>query len=418
MISLIGRDPVKRLVHIVGGVLFIALVVWIARNTYWADVAVPLPLKGEAITNPFYAAQRFTESLGGSAVRDRMWTSPSPDAVVVLSSWHWDLNAGRRQAIEQWVEAGGRLIVDRTLAGSLDTFEGWSGIEREFDAKRFNDKTKQTAENDTDTDTDTDVDDFTEMGFGKVTCDPFTEERHGEVSAGAAHRVCNSEDFQLLTSTKDPEWALRNERGAQAMRVRVGRGSVTVINATPFSYRELFDGDHAWLFVAAAQFQRGDEIRFLSEDDYPSLLALLWQYGGPVVVLMLVIVALLLWRGWVRFGPMAPPLPSARRSLAEQIRGSGQFALRHGSGDSLHAAVVRALNEAISRRVHGYQHLPPQEQTAALARLTGIDSGSLAAALHHLASRRAERLRNALALLETARRRALTQHPRSSDGTD
>jgi hypothetical protein len=72
----------------------------------------------------------------------------------------------------------------------------------------------------------------------------------------------------------------------------------------------------------------------------------------------------------------------------------------------------------VSRRVPGYAHLPPQEQTAALARLTGFESGSLAAALHHLASRRADRLRNALALLETARRRALTQHPRSSDGTD
>jgi hypothetical protein len=412
MISLIGRDPVTRLVQGVAGVLFIALVVWIARNTYWAEVAVPLPLKGEAITNPFYAAQRFTESLGGSSVRDRMWTSPSPEAVVVLSSWHWDLNAGRRQAIERWVEAGGRLVVDRTLAGSLDTFEGWSGIEREFDVKRFGNKRKQTAE------TDPDVEDFIETGFGKVTCDRFTEERHGEVSAGEGHRLCTSEDFQFLTSTQQPEWALRNERGAQAMRLRVGRGSVTVINATPFSYRELFDGDHARLFVAAAQFHRGDEIRFLSEDDYPSLLALLWQNAGPAVVLMLVIVVLLLWRGWVRFGPMAPPLPSARRSLAEQIRGSGEFALRYGSGESLHAAVVRALTEAVSRRVPGYPRLPPQEQTAALARLAGMDSGSLAAALHHLAARREERLRNALALLETARRRALTQHPRSSDGTD
>ena len=136
------------------------------------------------------------------------------------------------------------------------------------------------------------------------------------------------------------------------------------------------------------------------------------------MVLLLLILALLLWRGWVRFGPMAPPLPSARRSLAEQIRGSGQFALRHGSGDSLHGAVVRALSEAASRRVPGYAHLPPQEQTAALARLTGFERGALAAALHHLASRRADRLRNALALLETARRRALAQHPRSSDGTD
>jgi hypothetical protein len=389
----------KRVMFVVAGALTIALVVWIARNAYWVDVKVPTPLKGEALTNPFYAAQRLATALGGRSAWDRAWSSPSTDAVVVLSSWHWDLSAGRRQAIERWVEAGGRLVVDETLSGSLETFEKWSGIVREFDFDEDED------EDDDDSDRDAET----------MPCDRFTEEGDG---AAGQRWVCDTGFYSFLVTKNRLEWALRNnDRGAQAMRVRVGRGSVTVINAAPFRYRNVFDGDHGWLFVAATQFQRGDDVRFLSEDDYPSLLALLWQYAGPAVVLVLLIIALLLWRGWVRFGPMAPPLPSARRSLAEQIRGSGQFALRHGSGDSLHAAVVRALNEAVTRRVPGYTHLPPQEQTAALARLTGFERGSLAAALHHLAARRADRLRNALALLETARRRALTQHPRSSDGT-
>jgi hypothetical protein len=263
-----------------------------------------------------------------------------------------------------------------------------------------------------------DLDDSNDaVDLQKTLCDKFTEEHDG-VTTVDSRWLCDYGTFDFLTTNAQPEWALRNERGAEAMRVRVGSGSVTVLNWSAFRYRELFDGDHASVFVAATQLRRGDEVRFLSENDYPSLLALLWHNGGPAVVVMLVIIALLLWRGWVRFGPMAPPLPSARRSLAEQIRGSGEFALRYGSGDALHGAVVRALNEAASRRVHGYTRLPPQEQTAALARLTGFERGSLAAAVHHLASRRAERLRNALALLESARRRALTQHPRSSDGND
>jgi hypothetical protein len=390
----------RRAMFVIAGTLVIALIIWIARNVYWVDVTVPMPPKGEALTNPFYAAQRLATELGGRSAWDRAWASPSTDAVVVLSSWHWDLSAGRRQAIERWVEAGGRLVVDDTLSGNLEVFEKWSGIVREYDF-------------DEDEDADEDEDD---TAADPMPCERFTEERAG--AADGMHWVCDAGVFSFLTTKSQAEWALRNARGVQAMRVRVGRGSVTMINASPFRYRSVFDGDHGWLLVAATQFRRGDDIRFLSEEDYPSLLALLWQHAGPAVVLLLVIVALLLWRGWVRFGPMAPPPPSARRSLAEQIRGSGQFALRHGSGDSLHAAVVRALNEAVSRRVHGYAHLPPQEQTAALARLTGFERGSLAAAVHHLASRRAERLRNALALLETARRRALTQHPRSSDGTD
>jgi hypothetical protein len=389
----------KRALYVVVAALAIALVVWIARNTYWDDIKVPTPLKGEAFSNPFYAAQRLTTALGGRSVWDRAWPSPSPNAVVMLSSWHWDLSPGRRQAIERWVESGGRLVIDDSLTGGYETFEKWSGIVREYHFDEDDD------------------DDDERANESPMPCDRFTEEHDG--TTADLHWVCDTSEFSSLTTKSRPEWALRSSRsGLQAMRVRVGRGSVTVINAMPFSYRGLFDGDHGWLFVAATQFRRGDEIRFLSEQDYPSLLTLVWQHGGPAVVLLLVIVGLLLWRGWIRFGPVTPPLPSARRSLAEQIRGSGQFALRYGSGDSLHGAVVRALNEAVSRRIPGYAHLPPQEQTAALARLTGFEGGSLAAAVHHLASRRADRLRNALALLETARRRVLPQHSRSLDGTD
>lgn len=49
-----------------------ALVTWIALNTYWEEVEVPMPLKDEAARNPFYAAQRFVEGLGATSVRDRI----------------------------------------------------------------------------------------------------------------------------------------------------------------------------------------------------------------------------------------------------------------------------------------------------------------------------------------------------------
>ena len=47
------------------------LVTWIASNTYWAEVTMPMPPKGEALTNPFYAAQRFAEALGARTSWDR-----------------------------------------------------------------------------------------------------------------------------------------------------------------------------------------------------------------------------------------------------------------------------------------------------------------------------------------------------------
>jgi hypothetical protein len=95
------------------------------------------------------------------------------------------------------------------------------------------------------------------------------------------------------------------------------------------------------------------------------MLALLWRYGAPVVTLALTLLALVLWRGGVRFGPLAAAPEAARRSLVEQIRGTGQFILRHGGGISFHAASVRALDEAAGRRVPLYS-LSPVERAAAL----------------------------------------------------
>jgi hypothetical protein len=390
-----------RLISLLAGLSLVALIAWIASNTYWADSKVPMPAKGEALTNPFYAVQRFAEALGARTAWDRVLTTPPTDSVIVLSAWHWNLSAGRRDALERWVESGGRLVVDRTLlAGGEKEFERWSGIEREY--RKPNDASGS-------------------VDWQHVLCSEFKEEHNGTPVSGsseASYRMCGLDRISSLTSTENAVWALRDASGIQAMRVEVSRGSVTVINATPFRERSLFDGDHGWLFATATQLRRGDDVHFMSEDAHPSLLALLWRYGAPVVMLTLTLVALVLWRGGVRFGPLAAAPDPARRSMVEQIRGTGQFALRHGGGNSIHAASVRALDEAAQRRVPIYASLSPDERAEALSRLTGLDRDALAAAVQHVGVRRSHDLRNTIALLEAARRRTLIGHTRFSHGTD
>jgi hypothetical protein len=388
-----------KMIAVLAGIPLVALIAWVASQTSWTDTKIPMPPKGEALTNPFYAVQRFAEALGAHTAWDRVLTTPPTDSVIVLSAWHWDLNSGRREALERWVESGGRLVIDRTLAGGEKEFERWSGIVRVY---REPERTKESAN--------------TPLEF----CGRFQEEQNGTLSSespGRRYWMCELDGVSFLTSTRNAVWALRDVSGIQAMRVEVGRGSVTVINATPFRGRSLFEGDHGWLFVTATGMRPGDDLHFMSEDAHPSLLALLWQYGAPVVVLTLALVALVLWRGGVRFGPLAAAPDTARRSLVEQIRGTGQFELRHGGGDSLLAACVRALDEAARRRVPIYASLSANERAAALARLTGLDRDALAGAVQHALGRRSHDLRNTIALLEAARRRTLIKHTRSSHGT-
>lgn len=371
---------------------------WITGHTYWADIQVPMPLKGDARTNPTYAAQRFVERLGVRASRDRVLVLPPATGVIVLSAWNWELSPSRRQALERWVESGGRLVVDSSINAG-DEFGRWSGIVRIYRAPA--------------------------AGAGRTPpvnvpqCRRFHEEYDGGARRDdAAHWLCDVSPVSTLTTRRTPEWQLREQQaGVQAARMRIGRGTVTVVNTDPFRYRALFDGDHGWLLVAAARLRAGDEAHFLSEADYPSLLALTWQHGAPVLILVLTAIALMLWRGGTRVGPLAPAPPAARRSLAEQIRGSGEFALRHGSGDALHAATVHALDLAARRRVPAYERMTARDRAAALARLTGIDADTLASAIYHPRMRGLQALPGTLALLETARRRLLLEQTGPLHGT-
>jgi hypothetical protein len=365
-------------------VLLAALVVFVARNTYWADMPIPTPPKGDAVTNPFYAAQRFAEALGAVTRRAQSPMAPSGRSVIVLSAWHWNLIPQRQAAIKRWVESGGRLVVDRLLSGDVSEFESWSGVEWGFN--------EAAAEAYYESDDD----------IPYPECSPVEDVAP---QSGRPYSVCGL-GFSFVSTSQPMRWALRDAMGLQAVRVGLGKGSVTVINVVPFTRRSLFDGDHAALFVAATTLQRGDEVLFLGEDDHPSLLALLWIHGAPSVALSLVLLGLFLWRGAARFGPMLALPEPRRRSMAEQIRGSGYFALRFGEGTPLHEAAARALTEAARRRIPAYSRLSHSQRAAALGKATGMDGDAIVSAIR-VGNRRTKELPNTLAVLECARRQLL-----------
>lgn len=379
--------------------LLAGLVTWIARNTYWKHIPVPLPLQGEALRNPYYAAQHFAESLGAKTERLQMLHSmPGPTDVVVLGSWHWDLIGSRRTQMERWVENGGRLIVDRSLIGSVGTFSRWSGIDR-LEAEEYDEEEDEATDKDQEK---------SKSGKSKPPATlgtPFEPDEACRRLEPDAYRLCTYDDGSKLVPMRHPAWSLKDKHGAQVLRVNVGRGSVTALNSTPFVYRQFTEGDHARLFVAVTQLARGDRVYFVAESAHPNLLTLLWLYAAPAVALGLCWVALALWRNAVRLGPAIPPQPNARRSLGEQIRGTGQFIMRLGGGAALHRAEVRALDEAASRRIASYRSMSRQQRATEIARLADLEAGSLLSAVQLPARSRPLQVRGAIELLETARRR-------------
>jgi hypothetical protein len=377
--------------HIITAAVLLAvalLVAWIARNTYWDEVTVPMPMKGAALTNSMYAAQRLAETLGAT-VHPQRRLDPLPDAsaVIYLSNWSWNLVPSRREQLQRWVESGGRLVADRSLIGGERELEDWTGIARSKlrvpreDADRPSERPAKCVELET----------------AMAASDTSTTR--------TSYFVCGIDHDNRLTSRRRPAWALSDADGMHALRVDIGRGSFTLLNVDAFENLKLFEGDNALLFVGATGIDRGARINFLSEEENRSLLDLIWMHGAPVVLLTLGAIALALWRGSLQFGPPAGVHDPARRSLAEQIVGTGRFTLRFGGGRALHAAAVRALHETAHRHLWGYGGMQGDTRIAALARNTGLEESILAEAINYAGPRRAGELRKVLALLETARRR-------------
>ena len=386
----------NAIVGIVVALLLVVLGFWLASNTHWEDIDAPTSPKGAALTNPYYSLQHLSESLGAhTQVRHEIVSMPSTRGVIVLDLWNWDIIPQRRQRLAQWVSDGGRLVANVNQLREQG-FQEWSGIK----PLEHKDKDKDVKVEKQTRQAKSPNDDLCGIVRKQLTSDTEPGERF------------EFDTYYLptpgLTTTRKSTWRVRDEDGVtQALRIPVGRGSVTLLNSNIGSNRAVLCGDYGLLFAAATQLHHGDQVTFLTEARGSSLLVLIWHYGAPVVTLLAVWVALWLWRSGVRFGPLVAPTESARRSLAEQIRGTGRFTLRFGGGAALYAATVRALNEVASRQILHYERLSSAERIQALEKMTRLGAADLTRALEDRDARDSKEIRKTIAFLEAARRRLI-----------
>jgi hypothetical protein len=369
------------------------LIYYIASISTWKETEVPTPMRGEAAINPFYAAENLVKRLGGQAKWSRELTAlPPNNHAMVLSGWHWDVSAPRRREIEQWVEQGGRLVVDQSIIAADQLYE-WAGVRRdEF----------TYSEDDEESDSE-------DEAPSPWDAEPCREYRHAGLNreldpTRRPWTLCDMSYEQRLEVAGELQWGLADEFGLQAARVKVGAGSVTIVDGTPFMWRELQQEDHGLLLAAALDLRRGDHVLFLSGDREQSLLDLIWRFGWPVVLLALAAILAWIWRRGARFGPPLPGPAPARRSLGEQIRGTGGFIFRAGGAHALHTAALQALDRLGEQRLRGYANLPEAERARVVADATALDVTRILSARDWPRTARAAELSAAVAYLETARR--------------
>ena len=399
--------------------------VWIALHTEWVEIEVPDPPKGPAQRDVDHRLKQFATRLGAQvSAPTNLEQLPPPGATLVLSSTQWNLFPGRAQTLRRWVEGGGHLWLPYQYQGAVDESMAWIPVKwvrvprpKPTPPPSVAKASAPVASADPD-DEDEDEDDVSEpappapapaASGAKPRCPGVGEPAHVPPAFGSHHlfEACLYAR-ETLRASVPVEWALYGQHGQVVARVPVGRGSVTVTSAyMPWDNGQLLQSDNALLAAATLRIHPGQTLWFVHDEARAPLLSFLWARGTPAVLLGALALAFALWRGAVRFGPRAATLPTVRRSIAEQIRGTASFIHHHG-GMALHSAQLRALNDAARPRIQGYDALILGERAQAIATATNLNAHALARAMNPELNPALNRHPNAaLALIETARRRLL-----------
>jgi len=370
------------------GAALIAIFVWIATHTYWAQITVQIPPQGEAARNPHYTLDHLAGRLGIRTREIPSLRELPADGVLLVNDVGDDLTRPRIKSLEAWVEAGGRLVITGEVLRAHGELQSWSGVRL---AHREPDRTATRSAP-------------VDASPQQQGCTAMSVRVNGEPT-GQSLSVCGPTAEFFWASDHTPAWSLSDAQGAQVLSVDIGDGQLTVLGPPGIlGNRPLLAADHAELLVNAVGLRRQDLLLILNPPESQSLPALLWRLAAPAILFFAAALALLVLRHLPRFGPPLPAPAALRRSLAEQIRANARFSWRTHKPQALRAALLRSLEEAARLRITGYGALDVRARAERLAASTGIDAGAIAAAIiEDPASNRNEH-RAAMTLLEVCRR--------------
>jgi hypothetical protein len=377
------------------------LIGWLAYSTQWVEVEVDDGAHGLAATDEHYSLRQVLQSTGAT-LELRTALEPLPPAVrdpglQARVAFGKDVPKAR---LEQQRGVGGRLVV--TGQQMRDGDLRWIPLS-------FYTPTKRRAASG--------VSHSGNVAPAPDTAASAVDERDDEDDDIPATRkkppIADNGKTLALRPAREavPTWQLTGVRGTLAMRIPLGRGSVTGVSAAPvLDNRGLLQGDNALIAMAILQAAPGRAVWIVEDEAREPLLGWLWHDARAPFLLGLAAIALALWRLMVRFGPREAVPPRARRSMGEQVRGTGQF-IAGLAPEALHAATKKAFEDGARKRVEAWSDLTDPERVLALADTLAphftLDKAALLSSLNVGGGATQVQILAAIAVLEQARRALL-----------
>lgn len=316
----------------------------------------------EARRNPWLAAGQLLERQGLAVRHAPVYGGLPAQADILLLATPLDyLGPDEQDALLRWTEAGGHLV---TAAGDGATDPGGRPLARLLRKLDVRLATRELSR------------DELAAVLRQGGLRPLQLDREGRLVAGfdpARH---------LLPGRLAPAWVAGDAFGAHALRLRLGRGRVTLLSDLGWlGNARLGQGDHGALLVRVVDGRRGDNAWLVPGEERPSLFALLREKALPLLLSAALFVLAWLWAASRRFGPLQPAPAAARRRLGEHLQASAHYLARHGGLPQLLEASRQRLHARVQRRHPQWRALPAPALAVQLARRAGVEDAAVARVL-------------------------------------
>ncbi|MFF7707116.1 DUF4350 domain-containing protein [Pseudomonas sp. NPDC007930] len=324
-----------------------------------------------ARNNPYLAAERFLRGQGlavSPAGGGDPWAGMAPaSSSLVLLADRRGMSAPQVQRLLQWVRRGGHLVV--VAQGIYNAQRGRSG-----DALLDTLRIRRTLSKD-----------LPEAAQASQDKTPDLTQLYLENEPAPA--LLGFDPAFHLEDPTDKAMAWANSRIAtHLMQLDWGDGVITVLSdAALWRNGAIGKHDNAWLLWYLNQDRK---VTLVQQAQPQGWFSLLWQYFAQALVALLALALAACWYHGVRTGPALPAPPPGRRRLAEHLRASAAFTLRHGGQQQLLKHLRRDLGRRAARHHPGFAQLPVADQWHVLARLAGVPTASIAQAMAPSAGKR------------------------------
>lgn len=295
----------------------------------------------QARRDPYLALERFLGRMGRPLIRtsdpQRLDRLGPRDVAIVASGRRYHLDAGRRDRLFAWVEAGGYLIIVPELDDETDAILApldlhWPDWDEAWEE---------------------DGDDAPPRPKMPPTLDVVIPEAPRPLRAAFTPG--------MIVGSREPAWMAGDSvYGAPFLHFPHGAGAITVVASLEriAANTAIGEHDHAeLLWTLLSRYQPEGAVTLVSQLHVPTLFEWLGEHAGAPLVSLASVVALWLWHIVPRSGPLAPDAPPARRELREHLSAIGSFMWRSGAlaagerANTPHAftAMMRARQHAARR---------------------------------------------------------------------